>query len=259
LFGTAKAAIVTGVGPGMGRSIALGLARGGVDVVLAARRAERLEAVAQEVRALGRDPLVVPTDITDRQACQRLAAAAVERFGGIDILVQNGHHEGDWQPVVDADPAAWRDIFDVNLFGALHLVQAVVPVMRDGGGGSIILVNSGAAIRAPATMGAYSTSKAALAALARTLAVEAGRWQIRVNGVFLGPVLGENLARLGAGAAAAAGSTVEEWLEVKATEMPLGFVPTPDQCAGAVLFLASDLAAAVTGQHLSVNGGQWLT
>jgi NAD(P)-dependent dehydrogenase (short-subunit alcohol dehydrogenase family) len=259
LFGTAKVAVVTGVGPGMGRSIALGLARGGVDVVLAARRPERLAAVAVEIRDLGREPLVVPTDITDREACQRLAEVAVERFGGIDILVQNGHHEGDWLPVVDADPDVWRGIFDVNLFGALHLVQAIVPVMRDRGGGSIILVNSGAAVRTPATMGAYSTSKAALAALARTLAVETGRWQIRVNGVFLGPVLGENLTRLGSGAAAATGSTVEDWLKVKATEMPLGFVPSPDQCAGAVLFLASDLAAAVTGQHLSVNGGQWLT
>lgn len=259
MFGTAKVALVSGVGPGMGRSIALGLARGGVDVVLAARRAERLEAVAAEVRDLGREPLVVPTDITDREACRRLVAVAGERFGGIDVLVQNGHHEGDWQPVVDADPDVWRGIFDVNLFGALHLVQAAVPVMRDRGGGSIVLVNSGAALRTPATMGAYSTSKAALAALARTLALEVGRWQIRVNGVYLGPVLGENLERLGAGAAAAAGTTVEEWLKVKATEMPLGFVPTPDQCAGAVLFLASDLAAAVTGQHLSVNGGQWLS
>jgi NAD(P)-dependent dehydrogenase (short-subunit alcohol dehydrogenase family) len=241
----------------MGRSIALGLARGGVDVVLAARREERLEAVAAEIRAIGREPLAVPTDITSREACQQLVAAATERFGGVDILVQNGHHEGDWQPVVDADPDVWRGIFDVNLFGALYLVQAAVPVMRGRGGGSIILVNSGAAVRMPATMGAYSTSKAALAALTRTLAVEAGPWQIRVNGVYLGPVLGENLERLGAGAAAASGATVEEWLKVKATEMPLGFVPTPDQCAGAVLFLASDLAAAVTGQHLSVNGGQW--
>jgi NAD(P)-dependent dehydrogenase (short-subunit alcohol dehydrogenase family) len=243
----------------MGRSIAIGLAQGGVDVVLAARRPERLEAVAAEIRALGREPLVVPTDITSREACQQLVTVATGHFGGVDILVQNGHHEGDWQPVADADPDVWRGIFDVNLFGALHLVQAAVPVMRERGGGAIILVNSGAAVRTPASMGAYSTSKAALAALARTLAVEAGRWQIRVNGVYLGPVLGENLARLGASAASASGATVEDWLKEQATEMPLGFVPTPDQCAGAVLFLASDLAAAVTGQHLSVNGGQWLS
>ncbi|KPM55184.1 short-chain dehydrogenase [Frankia sp. CcI49] len=259
LFGAGKVAVVTGIGPGMGRSIALGFARSGVDVVLAARRADRLAAVAAEIRALGREPLSVPTDITDAGACQRLVAAAVERFGGVDILVQNGHHEGDWQPVMTADPDVWRGIFDVNLFGALHLVQAAVPVMRERGGGSVILVNSGAAVRTPATMGAYSTSKSALAALARTLALEVGGWGVRVNGVFLGPVLGENLERLGAGAAATAGTSVEAWLRTKATEMPLGIVPSPDQCAGAVLFLASDLASVITGQHLAVNGGQWLS
>src|SRR5260370_17639616 len=92
MFGTAKVAVVTGVGPGMGRSIALGLARGGVDVVLAARRAERLEAVAAEVRALGREPLGVPTDITNREACQRLGAAAQERFRGVHSLLHHRHH-----------------------------------------------------------------------------------------------------------------------------------------------------------------------
>jgi len=215
--------------------------------------------VAAEVRELGRDPLLVPTDITDADACGRLVAATVERFGGVDILVQNGHHEGDWTAVVDADPDSWRGIFEVNLFGALHLVQAVVPCMRERGGGSIVLVNSGAALRTPPTMGAYATSKAALAALTRTLALEVGASQVRVNGVYLGPVLGENLHRLGVGVANAAGATVDEWLEQKATEMPLGFIPSADQCAGAVLFLASDLATVVTGQHLSVNGGQWTT
>ncbi|MBL7501847.1 SDR family oxidoreductase [Frankia sp. CNm7] len=259
MFEPGRVAVITGIGPGMGRSIALGFARGGVDVVLAARRAERLEAVAAEVLALGREPLVVPTDITDADACRRLVDAAVARFGGVDILVQNGHHEGDWRPVLAADPDVWRGIFEVNLFGALHLVQAAVPVMRTRGGGSIILVNSGAAVRTPATMGAYSTSKSALAALARTLAIEVGGWGIRVNGVFLGPVLGENLERLGAGAADAAGASLDEWLEAKATEMPLGLVPTPDQCAGTVLFLASELATVVTGQHVAVNGGQWLS
>ena len=259
MFGEGKVAVVTGIGPGMGRSIALGFARGGVDVVLAARRVERLEAVAEEVRALGRDPLVVRTDITDRDACRSLVARAVERFGGVDFLVQNGHHEGDWARVVDADPDSWRSIFEVNFFGALHLVQAVVPELQARGGGSIVLVNSGAALRNPISMGAYATSKAALANLTRTLALEVGPSQVRVNGVFLGPVDGENLTRSGSGAAAASGVSLDEWLEVKATEMPLGFIPTPDQCAGTVLFLCSELAAPVTGQHISVNGGQWIT
>ena len=247
MFSEGKVAVVTGIGPGMGRSIAVGFARHGVDVVLAARRTDRLEAVAAEIRRLGRDPLAVPTDITDRDACRTLVANAVERFGGVDYLVQNGHHEGDWARVLDADPDSWRSIFEVNLFGALHLVQAAVPLMRDRGGGAVVLVNSGAALRNPPTMGAYATSKAALANLARTLAVEVGAWKIRVNGIFLGPVQGENLSRSGVD------------LEAKARELPLGTIPTPDECAGSVLFLCSDLALPVTGQHLSVNGGQWIT
>src|SRR3954464_9657785 len=110
LFGTGGVAIVTGVGPGMGRSIAIGFASRGVDVALGARRAERLEAVAAEIRALGREPLVMPTDITDPGACRALVEATVERFGGVDFLVQNGHHEGDWARVLDADPDSWRHI-----------------------------------------------------------------------------------------------------------------------------------------------------
>ena len=91
-----KVAVVTGIGPGMGRSIALALAREGADVILAARREERCNAVADEIRALGRVPLVVPTDIADPGQCDALVDTVLEQFGGVDIFVQNGHHPGDW-------------------------------------------------------------------------------------------------------------------------------------------------------------------
>jgi NAD(P)-dependent dehydrogenase (short-subunit alcohol dehydrogenase family) len=259
VFRQGEVAIVTGVGPGMGRSIALGFATRGVDVVLAARRKDRLDAVADEIRALGREPLVQTADLSDQASCHALVDAAAERFGRVDILVQNGHHEGDWQPAATADPDSWRHIFEVNFFGALHLAQRVIPLMTAQGGGSIVLVNSGAAVRNPPTMGAYAASKAALASLTRTMALELGHVGIRVNGVFLGPVAGENLYRSGQGAADAAGSSLDDWLDRKAGELPLGSIPTPDECAGAVLFFASDLAAPVTGQHLAVNGGQWIS
>src|SRR5262249_21215 len=155
----------TGIGPGMGRSIAVGFASNGVDVAIAARRAERLEAVAEEIRSLGHEPLVFPLDITDRGGCQELVAAAARRFGGVDILVQNGPDEGDWSPAAKADPDRWRRVFEVNFFGALHLAQAVVPAMERRGGGAIVFVNSGGAIRVPHGMGAYSASKSALASL----------------------------------------------------------------------------------------------
>ncbi len=249
--------MITGVGPGMGRSIARGFAQHGVDVVIGARRIDRLEAIAQEIRDIGRDPLVVQVDLVDREGCFGLIESAVERFGGVDFLVQNGHHEGDWSPVAEANPDDWRAVMEVNLFGALHLLQAVSPVMHSRGGGSVVLVNSGAAVRFPVNMAAYSASKSALAALVRTAALELGSQGIRVNGVYLGPVEGETMRGWGATAASESGTSLDAWLDEKAREIPLGRIPTPDDCAGSVLFFCSDLAAPVTGQHLSVNGGQW--
>jgi NAD(P)-dependent dehydrogenase (short-subunit alcohol dehydrogenase family) len=259
MFGQGKVAVVTGVGPDVGRSVALGFARLGVDVVLAARQRDRIEAVAEEVRELGQDPLAVPTDIAQPLACQRLISAAVERFGHVDYLVQNAHHEGDWTPVAEAELESWHTVFDVNLYGALHLVKAVVPEMRKSGGGAIVLVNSGALVSTPPALGAYTASKAALAAMARTLAVEVGKWAIRVNGVLLGGVAGQNILHAAEWQSTAAGITPQKWLEGRESSLPLRFMPSPDQCAGAVLFFCSDLAAAVTGQHLSVNSGQWTT
>jgi NAD(P)-dependent dehydrogenase (short-subunit alcohol dehydrogenase family) len=256
MFEPGSVAVVTGAGPGMGRAIALGFAREGVDVVLAARRRERLESVAEEVRALGREPLVVVADLSERDDCRAVVDQAMDRFGRVDHLVQNGHHAGDWHRVADADPDEWRRVFDVNFFGAMHLIQAVVPVMS--AGSSIVLVNSGAALRNPPTMGAYSASKAAMASLVRTAALELGP-TVRVNGVFLGPVTGESLDNGAAATAAATGVTEEEFLRQRAEELPIGQIPTPEQCAGSVLFFCSRLADPVTGQHLSVNGGQWIT
>jgi NAD(P)-dependent dehydrogenase (short-subunit alcohol dehydrogenase family) len=256
MFQEGAVAIVTGAGPGMGRAIAVGFARHGVDVVLAARRRERLEAVASEIRELGRDPLVVPADLARAGDCHAIVEQALTRYGRLDHLVQNGHHPGDWMRIADADPDVWKQIFDVNFFGAMHLIQAVAPVMSDGA--SIVLVNSGAALRNPPTMGAYAASKAALASLVRTAALELSP-KIRVNGVFLGPVTGESLESGAAATAEGQGVTVEEFFRQRAEELPIRHIPTPEECAGSVLFFASQLAAPVTGQHLSVNGGQWVT
>jgi NAD(P)-dependent dehydrogenase (short-subunit alcohol dehydrogenase family) len=256
MFVEGSVAIVTGAGPGMGRAIALGFARRGVDVVLAARRRERLDAVADEVRSLDREALVVAADLAERYDCRAVVDGAMERFGRIDHLVQNGHHPGDWVRVLDADPDSWKRVFDVNVFGALHLLQAAVPVM--GEGSSIVLVNSGAALRNPPTMGAYAASKAALASLVRTAALELGP-KVRVNGIFLGPVTGESLDAGAKATAEGLGISEEEFFRQRAQELPIRQIPTPEQCAGSVLFFCSPLAEAVTGQHLSVNGGQWVT
>jgi len=252
-----KVAIVTGIGPGLGRDIALLYAREGADLVIAARNEERLMAVAHEIELLGRSVVAIPTDITDRTGCEALVSAALERFARVDILVQNGHYDGDYKSVGESDPQDWRDIMEVNLFGALHLVQAVIPTMRDQGDGRIILVNTGASTDPPPTLGAYAASKAALASLVRTIAVELGPDGIRANGIQLGPMDGENFRGYLQDLAKAAGRTYEEELAAYNEQFALRYTPTTEECAGTALFLASEWARPITGQSIAVNGGKW--
>lgn len=258
MFAEGKVAIVTGIGPGMGSSIAEGFARLGVDVAIAARRRERLEAAADRIRALGREPLIFPLDITDEQGRRDFVSATVERFGGVDFLVQNAHDEGDWSFCVDAEFERWRRVFEVNFFGALGLVQAVVPEMRKRGQGSIVMISSGAAVDAPPAMAPYAASKAALGSLTRSLAKELGSLKIRTNAVLLGATAGETLDAASIKVSQLEGLTPEQWLETKKREYALGEIPTPDECAGAVMFLCSDYGKSITGQQIAVNNGQWM-
>ncbi len=252
-----RVAIVTGIGPGLGRDIALLYAREGADLAIAARNAERVAGVAEEIEALGRRVLAVPTDITDRGACRALVAATLDRFGRVDVLVQNGHYDGDYKTIDCSDPQDWRDIMEVNLFGAFHLVQAVLPSMMERRDGRIILVNTGASTDPPPTLGAYAASKAALASLVRTLAVETGPHGIRANGIQLGPMDGENFRGYLEDLARAAGRSYEEELATYNEQFALRYTPTTEECAGTALFLASDLARPITGQSIAVNGGKW--
>jgi NAD(P)-dependent dehydrogenase (short-subunit alcohol dehydrogenase family) len=258
MFDSGKVAIVTGIGPGMGASIAAGFASQGVDVALAARRPERLQAEAEKIRALGREPLVFPLDITDQQGCRDLVAATVERFGGVDFVVQNAHDEGDWTFCIDADLDRWRQVFEVNFFGALGLVQAAFPEMRKRGEGAIVLISSGAAINAPPAMAPYAASKAALGSLTRSLAKELGGFGIRTNAVLLGATAGDTLDAAAIKVSQLEGITPGQWMVNRSREYALGYIPTPDECAGAVLFLCSQFGKSITGQQIAVNNGQWM-
>jgi len=250
-----KVAIVTGIGPGMGRAIALAFAREGAKLAIGARNAKRLDEVAAEIEAAGASVVAVPTDISDRQQCQRLVEETVKSFGAVDILVQNAAHGGDFTQAMDADPDSWRAIMDCNLFGALHLTQFCVPHMKNRGDGRIILINSGAALGPPPAFGAYAASKSALSSLVRSLAVELGNDGIRVNGVSLGLVEGESFGGFAAMLAKSSGRSVDEVFQEVGESLPLGAIPSPEDCAGAVVFLASNLARPITGQNIRVNGG----
>jgi NAD(P)-dependent dehydrogenase (short-subunit alcohol dehydrogenase family) len=256
---TGKVAVVSGVGPGLGRSIALALAREGASVVLAARDRARLEAIRDEIECLGGQGVAVPTDVTIAAQADRLLADALERFGTVDILVNNGHHQGDFTRLEESDLEGWSDIFGVNLYGPMRLTQGVLPAMRDAGSGCILNVNSGAVISSKPTLGAYSASKSALASVTKTLALEVGRYGIRVNGIYVSSMIGDNVASWGKSQADRLGITFDEWLAKKsADEFALERMPTTDDVADAALFLVSPLARAVTGQILSVNNGQWV-
>jgi NAD(P)-dependent dehydrogenase (short-subunit alcohol dehydrogenase family) len=252
-----RVAIVSGIGPGMGRDISLAFAREGAHVVLGARTAAALEEVAAEVAALGRRALPVPTDIAQPEDCRRLAAAAHEAFGRVDVLVNNAYRGGPYEPVEHASMEAWRRIFDVNLFGAIELSKAVVPYMKAQGGGSIIMINSMSIRVIEPRFGGYAASKGALMAAAQTMARELGSHGIRVNSVVPGYIWGKSLEGYFRELARQQGTTPEAVYREIASRTSLNHIPTSAEIAGAVVFFASDLSRVVTGQALDVNAGHF--
>ena len=250
-----KRAIVSGIGPGMGRAIALAFAAEGADLVLASRSQEKMDAVLSELDGSGRRALAVATDITDTGACRRLVERACSELGGIDVLVNNAYHPGTYTLIEDTDLETWRAPFDVNVLGTVGLTQAVVPVMKKQGGGSVVMINSMSMRRMMETFGGYAASKAALLAATQTLALELGRYKIRVNSVVPGYIDGAALATYFEEQAVAQGTTAEALHEAVAAETALGQIPNSEEIAEAVVFFASDRARVITGQSLDVNAG----
>jgi NAD(P)-dependent dehydrogenase (short-subunit alcohol dehydrogenase family) len=255
-----KIAVVTGIGPGMGKEIALLLARHGAKLAIGARSPDAVEKTASEIRALGGEVLTATIDLANRASCLSMVARTVETFGGVDILVQNGAAIGDYKLVEDAEPETWRQLFEANVLGSVYLFQAALPSMKARGDGRVILINSGAGNnRTPPGLGPYGVTKAGLAGLVRSIALEAGRHGVRCNGVHLGGVDGDNhRSWIRDVAAPAYGMTAERYIRMRYDEyLPLRYIPTASECAGIVLFLASELARPITGQAFSVNGGEW--
>ena len=252
-----RIAVVSGIGPGTGRSIALALAREGADVVLAGRNAEYGQTVAAEIEALGRRATSVPTDITDADHRAGLVESTLSTFGRIDILINNAFATGAMQPLESGPVARWRTPFNVNLFGTLEMCQAVLPAMKDAGGGAIVSLASLAARKIQPGREAYGASKAALLYAMRALAMEVGKHRIRVNCVVPSHIDGPNLqVHIDMEAERRAVPQAEVRREL-CDEGVLNHISTTDEVAQAVLFFASDMASSITGQSLDVNCGQW--
>lgn len=252
-----KVALVSGIGPGMGRALSLRMARSGADVVLAARTESKLLDVAAEVEALGRRALCVVTDIGDPEQCTELVARADAELGGVDILVNNAFEEDPFISFEDGGPEVWRKVFDTNVFGTLQLTQAVVPSMKRRGGGAVVMISTLSTRIVNPLLGGYASSKRALMTAAQTLALELAPEGIRVNTVAPGHIRGPSLEWYFEKLAAERGTTPQEVYDEIAAMNCLRHIHTPDEISGSVLFLVSDRARAITGQTLDVNAGRY--
>ncbi len=250
-----RTALVSGIGPGMGRDISLALAREGADLVLAARTEAKLAEVAAEVEGAGRRALAVPTDITRPEDCERLVARAREAYGRIDVLVNNAFSMGGFHRLDEASADQLRGPFEVNVIGAMELTRRVIPLMKAQGGGSIVNISSMVIRDVLPRMGPYAASKAAWMAVTQGLARELGAEGIRVNSVVPGYIWGPSLRAYFAHQAQQRGVEPEVVYQEVARETALGHIPTSEEIADAVVFFASDLSRVVTGQSLDVNGG----
>jgi NAD(P)-dependent dehydrogenase (short-subunit alcohol dehydrogenase family) len=254
---TGRVALVSGIGPGMGRDISLTLADAGADVVLAARTEAKLRDVAAEVEARGRRAVCVPTDITDAGQCRELVRTAVEELGRIDVLVNNAFTEESWADFSGFDVARWRAPVEVNVFGTLQLSQAVIPPMKSKGGGSIVMINTMSTRIVNPVLGGYAASKRALMTASQVMAQELGQYRIRVNSVAPGHIWGDALRGYFEHLAQQRGVTFEEVYDDIAGQTALRHIPTSEEISRAVLFFASDLSRVITGQTLDVNAGRY--
>lgn len=240
-----RVAVVTGSGQGIGRAIAWGLADFGCDVVLNARRVDDLEVTAEGVRQRGRRALVVDGDIRDFS--ETIAQRTIAEFGRLDIWVNNvgGSDDKTTRPLVDTPDEVFRSQLELNLTSAFQGCKAAAAHMEHGG--AIVNISSGAGTRGSPMTGPYGAAKAGMNNLTQTLALELAP-DIRVNGVAPGPVLTEAFRET---------LTDDDAKLAQITaSVPLGRTGTPDDIAGAVIYLASDAASWVTGQLILVAGGR---
>ncbi|HEY6888993.1 MAG TPA: SDR family oxidoreductase [Solirubrobacter sp.] len=242
-----KVAVVTGASSGLGAAFAVGLAEAGADVVIAARRADRLQETARAVETLGRRCLAVTADVSLPEDCTRIVAEAVDALGKVDVLVNNAG-VGTAVPATRETPDEFRRVIDVNLNGSYWMAQACGRVMKPGSSivniGSVLGQTTGALPQA-----AYASSKAAIIGLTRDLAVQwTGRKGIRVNALAPGFFPSEMTEQYPDG-----------YLDAMMIRVPAGRAGDPEELVAALVFLAGDAASYVTGVVLPVDGGMLTT
>jgi 3-oxoacyl-[acyl-carrier protein] reductase len=251
-----KVALVTAASKGLGFASAMALAREGCDLAIASRSEESIQSAAEAIRsATGRRVVALAADVSRAAGVQQILDATLAAYGGVDILVSNtgGPPPGQF---MDFDDAAWQAAFDNLLMSAVRLSRGVIPSMKARGGGRILYITSGA-VKQPAPQLVLSNSlRAAVTGMAKTLSAQVARDNITVNTVAPGRIDTERVQFLDSDTAAKTGRNPAAVQAEQASRIPLGRYGTPEEFANAVLFLASDAAAYITGVTLQVDGGQ---
>jgi 3-oxoacyl-[acyl-carrier protein] reductase len=257
-----KVAIVCASSRGLGLATATAMAREGASVVMCSRSKEAIERAAEGVgreataAENGGSALGIVADVTRPDDIERLVADCVSRFGRIDILVTNagGPPPGEFETFSDRD---FEDAINLNLMSAVRLSKAVVPHMKAAGGGSIVNITSVAVKQPLDRLILSNTARAGVVGLAKSMANELGRFNIRVNNVAPGPTRTDRVLDLARPRAEAEGISVDEALSRDWTGIPMGRLGEPDEFANVVTFLASSAASYVTGTTIQVDGGMY--
>jgi 2-hydroxycyclohexanecarboxyl-CoA dehydrogenase len=246
---TGKTALVTGGGRGIGRCIALALAREGAQLAIADLIAENAEAVKSEIKAMGGNAIACQVDLTKKQEVERTVQTALEQFGQINILVNSAGWDR-LEPFIESSEETWERIIAVNFKSVLHTTKAVLPHMISRESGKIVNISSDAGRVGSSWEAVYSGAKGAVIAFSKTLAREVARYNINVNVVCPGltdtPLLE---------AVRSQSPQTAKLIDAVTKATPFRRVAKPEEIADAVVFFASPSADFVTGQTLSVSGG----
>jgi len=249
-----RRAVVTGAGRGIGRSIALALAQAGADVAVTARTQGEIEQLAAEIRAMGRQSLAVPCDVTDSEQVKHMASTLIDGLGGIDILVNNAGNAGSHKFLNHPDEL-WHRMLSINLTSVYYVTRAFVPRLIEQRWGRIITIASMASRVGGSYIAAYTAAKHGVLGLTRALAVELLPYNITVNAICPGyvntPMTDASVSNI----AARTGMSEAQAREALEKSSPQKRLFEPEEIAAVAVFLAQDINKGITGQAINIDGG----